>query len=1208
MTNENIHARHQNSDWCEKLPAEIQVLGQQSDAFDAMMVGDFTFLLLKNNYAEKWIELTIPMVDFANGAEIRYAKNRKKIDNVVAFDGTKTITPDGDHKAVVPGLVHKERSAKDGAGIVARMAADGERRDSKMTAATAIILDVDDGNTLDEVRAAVLKSSKGAIIWTSHNHMNPGYEIEYTKLDGDFSERNATLEDAQDYFRAQGRSEEWVQQLQVHTVRYGSHEKPKIRLIGPPAHKCRVMFMLDMPFPLDAAGRKAFPNLVSGWADALGLKVDPCCFKLNQLMYLPSAPSQFSERARTYIVQGEPLSATDITPGDSKRYGKLNDFENPFAMISSTGAEGSAKPTGRFMTAGGIDLAVWDRTYGQYFPVADYYTNSANGTDKIAVDCPFCDGGSVIEGVVHAPHSDGRDGGAWMRNPDPDADGPEGIWMVDCSHTHNPDRLEYILMMLERSDCEESDLTDFENWGLDDESLAALQAQVAQQNAQEPASLDPDEVAEAVTDAGIGKKSKEGDIREFMSGFLQADMTTQNNITDALAGVSGARGKQKEDAATNLSRKQVEAIWAELEHDCVVEAAQAHIAKRNKRTMPDFVPLADATEESVMTAAEASKWLGNFIFRNGYFGTYDYASEKFYPVSPAFEVVYSADGDKGKDRTNQTAIRYVHRNPAYGVVDSTFRKGDMYRDTGTVLGRLADEGLDFVAAAKTEEIMGLMRSIDCERNAVFCQRAGFVTPDRDVFVTVQGHNIKKDPDNKTLYVLDKDMVVGGGVKGTVEECAAAWAVAVSGKNGDRFLPGSLGGAVGTLAAFVGTEQSVVVNNEGKAKHGKTTALKAGVAFHAAPTPDGLLFSADATEAAIEEKAAQASGAMMAPDEEGANEKTAEDVQRQIYKFAGGSGRVRAKPGGGTRETREWQGGCMGQSNERGLTARMEAEGTDVKSGALSRVFVVNYDRAVWLNKHNPEDAKVLAAYDVLAHEGAYGVMNVPYVRELMEWGVEKAKERIRHYELEWGAGSAGAAERVVTTGALFAVAAEVCQDAGLLPENDATLNLQDMLKVVMDEALEDRARYLDTERQELDAFHLSVIRAINRGQIIGPNDDPAASHVEVLGFYKEGKGVSDFEANDDEITASMLARTYIVPVDRLPQLGVKITPEVLAERLKDADALVTPKEGSKYSDKGLWETTPGVGKRVKSLRFTGAWVHGEAPPDDTDEPNGGFAN
>lgn len=191
--------------------------------------------------------------------------------------------------------------------------------------------------------------------------------------------------------------------------------------------------------------------------------------------------------------------------------------------------------------------------------------------------------------------------------------------------------------------------------------------------------------------------------------------------------------------------------------------------------------------------------------------------------------------------------------------------------------------------------------------------------------------------------------------------------------------------------------------------------------------------------------------------------------------------------------------------------------------------------------------------------------------------------RVSGLEAEWGEGQSGAAERVVTTGALFGVAAEIAQEAGLLPTD---VDLKTMLRSMLDETIEQRAHHLDTERQALDALRRSIILAENRRQIVEVGDTDSARG-EIVGYWTTTKKAAAFG------TSERSKRTYILPVDRLGMLGVKSEVGALAVDLRKDNGLVSPKEGSKYYKRGFWESTPGEGKRIKSLRVSGDWVHGD---------------
>lgn len=710
-----------------------------------------------------------------------------------------------------------------------------------------------------------------------------------------------------------------------------------------------------------------------------------------------------------------------------------------------------------------------------------------------------------------------------------------------------------------------------------------------------PESLSPDKAVAAVEAAGINKASNEEDIREFIVGYLDADMTTQNNLTEALGTARGANG------ATSLTPTQINKIWKALKTERAQEQLKEEAEKRAQAKSPDYISAEQATAKSVSKAAAAAKWLpSGFTHRNGWFGVMK--DNELKPVCREFEVVYIADGSKGNTRTNQLTVHYLHRSKAQGIVESMFRIGDTYKDSGTILGNLRNEGLEFHANAKTDDILVLLRAVSSDREAVFCSQSGWTT-ERDAYACPTGGVVKKDGD-KRLFVLDKTMRVSDEQKGTVEEYAAAMATALCGKNAKLFLPGALVGFVGCLADFLGMEQSPILANEGKKNSGKTSALKAGVAALAIPTNAGLMFSADATETALEAMAMKANGAGMVADDAGASKRTGDDEQRVTYVVSNGMGRGRGTTTGGLQALNSWT--CaMGISTERGLLARLQAEGADTKSGVQSRVFTVNYDGAEVLDK--TADADLLAAYDLLAHGGIYGVAWEPFAKLLLELGVEAVQGRVSAYEVAWGVNANGG-ERVVTTGALLAVASEICQEAGLFPANgfnaewgedgnlsapdwaDDEMNIQMLLKEALDDTLVQRAGVLDTTRQASDTLRLEIIKASGRGQIIDTKFD-AESYSGILGYWINGKGVKAGD-DDEEITAAMLARTYVLPVDRLHALGVKTDVTALVDQLRGFGALVLAKEGSKFYDKGLWQGTPCEGSNVNSLRVSGAWVHG----------------
>lgn len=688
------------------------------------------------------------------------------------------------------------------------------------------------------------------------------------------------------------------------------------------------------------------------------------------------------------------------------------------------------------------------------------------------------------------------------------------------------------------------------------------------------------EIKQAATDSGMDQDASEIDIEVFLRGCFNAgaDKTRRGRINSVLA------------AVTPLTKPDIAKMWKELDKEAAQAEMDREVEARLKLRFPDYIPLEDATPESVKKAAAASSWLPKDWVcreecREWWFGyiNYEKESKPFVAVCRAFEVAYNADGAKGTTRTNQLTIRYEHRSKGLGIVESTFRIGDTYKDSGTILGNLRNEGLDFHPQAKADVILSLLRAVKSKREAVYCQQSGW-TKDRTAFVSSTGETVKK-ADDKKMYVLDHTMRVSADKAGTLEEWTNAADLALHGRNVSRFLPGFLGGAVGCLAHFIDTELCVIISNEGKAKHGKTTSLKAGVSWFAVAAADGLLITGDITTTAMETMAGKATGGMYAPDEQGTSSMTPEEQQRGGLIHAGGIGRGRGRADGGMRDTATWH--CtLGMSSERSLLSQLEAENADVKAGAMSRIFTVNFDTAHQLD--SVKDAAELAAYNVLAHGGAFGWAGIEFAAKLLEMGVDDVAARVSELEHDWGVGHVGAAERVVTTGALFGVAAEIAVEAGLLPDD---VDLKTMLKGLLDETLAQRAHHLDTDRQGLDTLRHSIILAVNRRQIVEVGDTDEARG-EILGYWTTSEGAHAYNTPD------ISKRTYILPVNRLGQLGSKMETGALVDQLREDGGLVPPSKKSKFVKQGLWPYTPGEGTHIQNVRVTGLWVHGESVDTD----------
>jgi hypothetical protein len=706
--------------------------------------------------------------------------------------------------------------------------------------------------------------------------------------------------------------------------------------------------------------------------------------------------------------------------------------------------------------------------------------------------------------------------------------------------------------------------------------------------------LSDDDLDEAIEAAGINTTTLEDFVVAFMRKFQEDDAGIRNRLTTKLGTNKNSKG------ATSFKPSEIEKFWKKIDAEVAQEQITNEAKARAKKKAPDYVPLDQATPVSVLAAAATSPWLpDNCAYRDGWFGEVipgENGNVIFRPNMRAFEVVVSARGELGSSRTNQTTIRYLDPDDETKVMESTFRIGDTFKDKGTILGQLANEGVQFAPRFSSEYALVILRAIRSERVGVYHAQPGW-TEDRKTHISPTGH-ATVSPGDKRVHVLEDTKSVKQKLpKGGRTEFSKAASAALKGRAAEHFLMGFMMAPVGCLADFLGVEQSVIVANEGKARHGKSTSLKAGVSWFTIPTAKGLFVSGNATETALEILAEKGSGAAFAPDEEGSSSKSAEDEQKMVLQYADSMGRNRGQGAEGLREVRTWTG-AMGLSTEAGLLGRLEAAQSNdntlsIRAGALSRIFTVNYDNAVSLTR--ADDAEELTAYDVLAHDakkggGVYGVAGPLFAAKLIEYGVDEVQGRVSGVEHEWVADYSGAAERIVKMAALFAVACEIAEEAGLLP---CDVDLKGMVKVRMVETIAQRAHQMDTRVQAMDSLRLNIIRAVNNGTIRPVGTEPEGFR-ETLGYFAESK--TPFDAPE---AASFAARTYILPKDRLSLLGVKREHAALVKELREVDALVLPSQ-ERYAKLGYWQNTPGEGN-VPSIRVSGTWVHGDDKLENKDQ-------
>ncbi|MDO6800438.1 DUF927 domain-containing protein [Shimia thalassica] len=685
------------------------------------------------------------------------------------------------------------------------------------------------------------------------------------------------------------------------------------------------------------------------------------------------------------------------------------------------------------------------------------------------------------------------------------------------------------------------------------------------------------------------KDTKDAPVIELFSAMLLAGAGESDKaaVEDAVVEAIGLKRR---------GRGNVGELWKRAEAACAKIEADKRAAEKEAMEMPDLMPLDTATVETVNDAAANIKWPGDIAYRNGWFGKIEGvgADQKFLKVTRAFEPVYCADGGSEKSRTSEITIRYPHRAERLGIVESTYSLGETYRDSGTILGRIADDGLEIHPYASAADVLTLLRSVQ-GREAVLVDKAGW-TVDKQAWISPTGEFVTNE---SVQYVLQSKMRVSAEKAGTLELWRDSADTALRGRNRKHFLPGFLIGGAGMIVDFLDEQMSLIITNEGEANRGKSTSLYAGVSWLAITTAAGLVGPADATDTATEGLAVRSNGGVLVLDEEGTTKRDGGEQQALVLRMAGGMGRARGKADGGLRDVVTWRT-AFGTSTEAGFVQRMEqsADPSDkVRTGAVSRVIAVNYDNAVVLDK--VKDADELAAYAVLAGvkdkevpQRAYGWAGTVLAQKLLDLGVDGVNVHVKNLHEKWGKGRDGAQDRVVRAMAILGATANIAKEAGLIATDIPTDKL---LGELLDETLRQRAHHLNTATQSMDRLRRGIIEAVTKSEIIDADGGERLKGRLTLGYYKYASKAAQYRGDE-----ALAARMYILPIDRLSKLGVNTDIAVVVERLKDEGGWVEPGKSSRYLKEGLHDYVPTEGKNMRALRVTGAWVHGLASEKDPD--------
>ena len=1067
---------------------------------------------------------------------------------------------------------HPEGKYKEGASIVLGSSIEGARKANAMDEMFALGLDIDSGAQLPDVEAKIRELDLLALIYTSHSHGKSGLEIKRDEVMRKLGiSEEPTLPQVQEFLRMHSKSryeESFIAQVRIVDPKKQTKEGVKIELSTPPLDKFRVILplaeavkLIDLA-PTQQAALEVWEDKITGAAwEMLGVYFDTSCTDPSRLFY--TARHAKGAEWDCSIIRGAPLRFEDVPTYKKHQYTKHRSKLNAFEMAGDGLEEGRAPAA---FTPSGKDLNDWHHHAKDRFQIATLLEDLCQ--DKIRV------AGGEAQGHVHLEcpfeHEHSKEGGTGTMAIDA-IDAQTEYWTVFCKHDSCQGRhkLQFLEEMLAQGWFEEDVLFDEDGLYLlpPGEEVAAYAARA-------------DFLATA---EAFDKNTTDKAVVALFAEMLAtgADETTSAMVEDAVVEAVGLKKRGK---------GSTQKLWDKAKETCAeMEAAQRARAKEAME-MPDLVVKDAATVETVNEAAANIKWPIDVVYRDGWFGTIIGfgVDAKFLKTVRAFEPVYCADGGTAKDRTNEITIRYPHRSNQIGIVESTYSLGDTYVDSGALLKRLVNEGLETHPSADTSHVLTLLRSVRA-REAVLVDRAGW-TADKLTWVSPTGEVVTEQ---ERTFILPMGLRVSAEKAGTLDLWVKNVDIALRGRNAKHFLPGFLLGGAGMIVDLLDEQMSLIVTNEGEANRGKTTSLYAAASWHAITSAtQGLVGPADTTETALEGLAVRSHGSVLILDEEGTANTDPAKQQAMILRMAGGMGRARGKADGKLRDVVTWST-ALGTSTESGFVQRLE-QSTDpkdkVRTGAVSRVISVNFDNAPVLDKAG--DKAELDAYAVLAGvsnsesiQRAYGWAGIILARKMLDLGVEGVKGHVDALEAEWGKGRSGPQRRVLRAMAILGAVANIAKEAELIADD---INTDKMLAELLDDTIAQRERHLNTATQSLDRLKAGIVKAVNSGEIVCTKNGQKLMVRETLGYFKYA---GDANRNNDSDEA-LAERTYIIPVDRLGKLGVQTNPETLADRLHEAGALIQAIKDKKANRMSQFHNYIPTEGRGKNIQIPGAWVHG----------------
>jgi hypothetical protein len=327
---------------------------------------------------------------------------------------------------------HKVSASKDGKCFTQGSIIGERRKAVAMTQMDLLVLDMDTGQRIEEVRERILQEGLLAIIYTTHSNGSTMSDVPKSvfykkmKLEDDDEVNDKMVATYLETFKR------YTPEI-AKTARYErvEHTPDGIKLFfsHAPMQKYRIVFLLDEPFIFaeeSANQTKAidkWKKKYAGLANMLDAFYDQSCVDPSRLFYYPTHRKDGEYHCE--IIVGEPLRLDDIEEADPRN---MKESVNAFLDDAGEGSDGDAYVFENEW------VASWFKKNGERFAagdfIRDHFSSDLRNDNGINAStcCPF-DDQHTNAGDPNDVGFYGANAGDWTINGEPGK-----IGLMKCSH------------------------------------------------------------------------------------------------------------------------------------------------------------------------------------------------------------------------------------------------------------------------------------------------------------------------------------------------------------------------------------------------------------------------------------------------------------------------------------------------------------------------------------------------------------------------------------------------------------------------------------------------------------------------------------------------------------------------------------------------------------------------------------------------------